>query len=36
VTINSVLKKKAEQMKIEMKSFDIIYELTNYLEELTQ
>lgn len=36
VSINSVLKKKAEQMKIEMKNFDIIYELTNYLTELTQ
>jgi translation initiation factor IF-2 len=36
VNINSVLKKKAEQMKIEMKNYDIIYELTNYLTELTQ
>jgi len=36
VSINSVLKKKAEQMKIEIKNFDIIYELTKYLEELTQ
>jgi translation initiation factor IF-2 len=36
ISINSVLKKKAEQMKIEIKNFDIIYELTKYLEELTQ
>ncbi len=36
ISINSILKKKAEQMKIEMKNFDIIYELTNYLVELTQ
>jgi len=36
VSINSVLKKKAEQMKVEIKNYDIIYELTNYLTELTQ
>ncbi|HKL44173.1 MAG TPA: translation initiation factor IF-2, partial [Candidatus Absconditabacterales bacterium] len=36
ISINSILKKKAEQMKIEMKNFDIIYELTNYLTDLTQ
>lgn len=35
VSINAVLKKKAEQMKIEMKNYDIIYELTNYLSDLT-
>lgn len=36
ISINSVLKKKADQMKIEVKNFDVIYELTTYLEELTQ
>ena len=36
ISINSVLKKKAEQMKVEIKNYDIIYELTNYLTELTQ
>ncbi len=36
VSINSTLKKKAEQMKITMKNYDIIYELTNYLTDLTQ
>ena len=36
VSIGAKLKKKAEQMKIEMKSYDIIYELTNYLSDLTQ
>ncbi|MBO4516571.1 hypothetical protein J5751_03990 [bacterium] len=30
------MKKKAEQMKVEIKNFDIIYELTDYLTELTQ
>jgi translation initiation factor IF-2 len=36
VSINSVLKKKAEQQKVEIKSFDIIYELTDYLSNLLQ
>ena len=34
VSINSLLKKKAEQQKVEIKSFDIIYELTDYLSNL--
>lgn len=34
VSINSTLKKKAEQQKVEIKSFDIIYELTDYLSNL--
>ena len=34
MSINSVLKKKAEQQKVEIKSFDIIYELTDYLANL--
>jgi translation initiation factor IF-2 len=34
VSINSILKKKAEQQKVEIKSFDIIYELTDYLSKL--
>ena len=36
IWINATLKKKAEQMKVEIKNFDIIYELTDYLTELTQ
>ena len=36
VAINSILKKKAEQQKVEIKSFDIIYELTDYLLNLLQ
>ena len=36
VSINSLLKKKAEQQKVEIKSFDIIYELTDYLSNLLQ
>ena len=36
VSINSILKKKAEQQKVEIKSFDIIYELTDYLLNLLQ
>ncbi|HPC34439.1 MAG TPA: translation initiation factor IF-2 [Candidatus Absconditabacterales bacterium] len=35
ISINSTLKKKAEQMKVEMKAYDVIYELTTYLEDLT-
>jgi hypothetical protein len=34
--MNALLKKKAENMKIEMKSFDIIYELADYLTDLTK
>jgi translation initiation factor IF-2 len=34
VSINSLLKKKAQQQKVEIKSFDIIYELTDYLSNL--
>ena len=29
--MNAALKKKAESLKIEMKTFDIIYEFTNLL-----
>ncbi len=36
VSINSLLKKKAEQQGVEIKSFDIIYELTDYLSNLLQ
>ena len=32
--MNALLKKKAERLKIEMKVFDIIYELTDYLNNL--
>jgi len=32
--MNAILKKKADTMKIEMKNFDIIYELTDYLNNL--
>ena len=32
--MNAALKKKAENLKIEMKTFDIIYELTDYLTNL--
>jgi translation initiation factor IF-2 len=34
ISLNTILKKKAESMKIEMKNFDIIYELTDYLDKL--
>lgn len=36
ISLNALLKKKAENLKIEMKSFDIIYELTDYLDKLLQ
>lgn len=36
ISLNAILKKKAENLKIEMRSFDIIYELTDYLEKLLQ
>jgi len=36
ISLNAILKKKAENLKIEMKSFDIIYELTDYLNKLLQ
>ena len=32
--MNAALKKKAESLKIEMKTFDIISELTDYLTNL--
>lgn len=34
ISMNAMLKKKAESLKIEMKNFDIIYELTDYLAAL--
>jgi translation initiation factor IF-2 len=34
VKIPGTLKKKAEQLKVTLKSYDIIYELTEYIEEL--
>lgn len=34
ISLNSILKKKADSLKIEMKNFDIIYELTDYLNKL--
>ncbi len=34
ISINAILKKKADNLKIEMKNFDIIYELTEYLSKL--
>ena len=34
ISMNALLKKKADSMKIEMKNFDIIYELTDYLNNL--
>jgi translation initiation factor IF-2 len=34
ISMNAILKKKADAMKIEMKNFDIIYELTDYLNKL--
>ncbi len=34
ISMNALLKKKADSLKIEMKSFDIIYELTDYLDKL--
>jgi translation initiation factor IF-2 len=36
ITINSLLKKKAESLKIEMRSFDIIYELTDFINNILQ
>lgn len=36
ISMNALLKKKAESQKIEMKVFDIIYELTDYLNNLLQ
>ena len=36
ISMNAILKKKAESLKIEMKVFDIIYELTDYLDNLLQ
>ncbi len=34
ISMNAILKKKADNLKIEMKNFDIIYELTDYLNKL--
>ena len=34
ISLNAILKKKAENLKIEMRSYDIIYELTDYLNAL--
>jgi translation initiation factor IF-2 len=34
--MNAILKKKADNMKIEMRNYDIIYELTDYLSDLVQ
>ncbi|MCX6824630.1 MAG: translation initiation factor IF-2 [candidate division SR1 bacterium] len=34
ISMNAMLKKKADSMKIEMKNFDIIYELVDYLNKL--
>ena len=34
ISMNAILKKKADSMKIEMKNFDIIYELVDYLDKL--
>lgn len=34
ISINALLKKKADGLKIEMKNFDIIYELVDYLNNL--
>ncbi len=34
ISMNALLKKKSDSMKIEMKNFDIIYELTDYLSKL--
>jgi len=34
ISMNALLKKKADSMRIEMKNFDIIYELTDYLDKL--
>lgn len=34
ISLNALLKKKADSLRIEMKNFDIIYELTDYLNKL--
>ena len=34
ISMNAILKKKSDSMKIEMKNFDIIYELVDYLNNL--
>lgn len=34
ITINSILKRKAESLKVKIKNFDIIYELTDYIKEI--
>lgn len=34
ITINSILKRKSESLKIEIKNFDIIYELTDFIKDI--
>jgi len=34
ISLNSILKKKADSLRLEMKNFDIIYELTEYLDKI--
>lgn len=34
ITINSILKRKAESLKIEIRNFDIIYELTDFIKNV--
>ena len=34
ITINSILKRKSESLKIEIKNFDIIYELTDFIKNI--
>lgn len=36
ISMNALLKKKADNLKIEMRNYDIIYELTDYLTNLLQ
>jgi translation initiation factor IF-2 len=36
VSISNTLKKKAQALQVEVKSYSIIYELTDYLTQLTQ
>ncbi|MBP6911169.1 hypothetical protein KBC03_06350 [Patescibacteria group bacterium] len=33
-SLNSGLVKKAEQLKLTMKNYDIIYEMTDYVEQI--
>ena len=34
ISLNAGLLKKAEQMKLTMKNYDIIYEMTDYIEQI--